>query len=83
MRALFNCKECVDLLMDYLEGNLDPEIQKKLDRHFAACPPCVKFLDSYRACSEMAQQLKDQQVQIPLELENRLKAFLKEEIKKA
>ncbi len=78
MRNIFKCKDCFDLLMDYLEESLDPETQKKLDLHFAACPSCLNLLKSYRACSQMAQQLQDQQVEIPQEVEDRLKTFLQE-----
>ncbi len=80
MRNVFKCKDCFDLLMDYLEENLDSETQKKLDQHFNACSPCLDFLESYRDCSKMAQQLRDQQVEIPKELENRLKTFLQEQM---
>jgi hypothetical protein len=78
MRNFLNCKDCFDLLIDYLEDNLDSKTQEKLDQHFSACPPCLNFLESYRDCSQMAQQLRDQQVEIPKELENRLKSFLQE-----
>lgn len=80
MRNVLKCKDCFDLLMDYLEENLDSETHKKLDKHFAACPPCLNFLKSYQDCSKMAQQLRDQQVEIPAELENRLKTFLQEKM---
>ncbi|MEE8122440.1 MAG: zf-HC2 domain-containing protein [Anaerolineales bacterium] len=80
MRNVTKCKDCIDLLMDYLEQNLDSETQEKLDQHFAGCSPCLNFLGSYRDCSKMAQQLRDQQVEIPKELENRLKTFLQEQM---
>ena len=80
MRNILNCKDCFDLLMDYLEKNLDSETQKKLDQHFESCPSCLNFLESYRDCSKMAQQLRDQPVDIPQELENRLKTFLEEQM---
>ncbi len=78
MRNVLKCKDCFDLLIDYLEKNLGSETQEKLDQHFAACLPCLNFLESYRDCSKMAQQLRDQQVEIPEELESRLKSFLQE-----
>jgi len=80
MRNELKCKDCFDLLMDYLEDHLDRKTQKKLDQHFAECSPCLNFLESYRDCSKMAQQLRDQQVEIPKELENRLKTFLQEQM---
>ncbi len=80
MKSVLKCKDCVDLLIDYLEENLDSEAQQKLDQHLTSCPPCLNFLESYRDCSKMAQQLRDQQVEIPQELENRLKTFLQEQM---
>ncbi len=82
MTGMLKCKECFDLLMDYLDENLDAETRQRLDEHFAACPPCVNFLESYQSCSDMAQQLRDQLVEIPQELESRLKAFLRQEVTK-
>ncbi len=82
MTGMLKCKECFDLLMDYLDENLDAETRERLDEHFAACPPCVNFLESYQSCSDMAQQLRDQLVEIPQELESRLKAFLRQEVTK-
>lgn len=82
MKGDITCKDCVELLMDYMENSLDPRTQDRLDEHLKSCPPCIHFLKSYRKCSELAGQLRDQRVQIPLELENRLKGFLKEELKK-
>ena len=82
MKGMMKCEECFDLLLDYLENNLDSGTRQRLDGHFAACPPCVNFLESYQSCAEMAQQLKDQLVEIPQELEVRLKAFLREEVAK-
>ena len=82
MKGYLNCKECVDLLLEYLENNLDPITKKKLDEHLAACPPCLNFLKTYQSSSEMARRLRDQEAQIPRELENRLKSFLREQLEK-
>ena len=41
------CREMIDFLMDYLEGELPPEDHARLDVHLAACPECVDYLDSY------------------------------------
>ncbi len=80
MNGMLKCKECFDLLIDYLDHNLDVDTRGRLDEHFAACPPCVNFLESYQSCSEVAQKLRDQSAEIPQELEGRLKAFLREEV---
>jgi len=80
MRSTITCKECVDLLMDYVDHTLEPGAERSLDEHLASCPPCIHFLKTYRKCTEFSGQLRDQKVQIPLQLENRLKSFLKQEI---
>jgi len=82
MKSLITCKDCVDLLMEYVEQSLDPGVKQRLDEHLASCPPCIHFLKSYKKCSELTGQLKEQKVQIPVELENRLKVFLKQELGK-
>ena len=43
------CATGVELLMDYLEGELAPELVAAVDGHVATCPRCVAFLASYRA----------------------------------
>ena len=35
------CKECIELLHDYLDGELSPGIEASLEDHFADCPPCI------------------------------------------
>ncbi|MBI4445481.1 MAG: zf-HC2 domain-containing protein [Acidobacteria bacterium] len=83
MKAFISCKQCTDLLMDYLEGTLDTGIKQRLDEHLSACPPCLNFLRTYKTSSELTRRLRDQQVQIPRAMENRLKSFLREQVKKS
>lgn len=81
MRGKFiSCQECVDLLFDYLDSNLDPQMMKQLDDHFSACPPCINFLKTYRATQTMESQMSDQDVDVPIEMEERLKNFLHEQL---
>jgi len=75
-----SCQECVDLLYDYLESALDPDLMKQLDEHFAACPPCINFLKTYQSTQEMEHKMSDQEVSVPVEMEERLKDFLREEL---
>jgi len=68
------CKECVDLLVDYLEGGLPAEDEKHLDEHFMACPPCLDFLDQYRASSSLSRRALE--TEMPEELADKLSDFL-------
>lgn len=43
------CASGLDYLMDYLEGELDPELRAAIEAHVAGCPRCVAFVESYRA----------------------------------
>ncbi|WP_158542550.1 zf-HC2 domain-containing protein [Lujinxingia litoralis] len=42
------CQKLVDLLTDYLEGDLEEEERAHLEEHLAYCPPCVDFLQRYK-----------------------------------
>lgn len=42
------CASGVDLLMDYLEGELSAEQRAAIEAHLADCPRCVAFVASYR-----------------------------------
>lgn len=43
------CARGVELLMDYLEGELAPDVVARLDAHVASCARCEAFIASYRA----------------------------------
>lgn len=42
------CASGVELLMDYLEGELTADLRAAIERHLAGCPRCVAFVASYR-----------------------------------
>lgn len=42
------CASGVDLLMDYLEGELTAEERVAVEAHVAGCPRCVAFIASYQ-----------------------------------
>jgi anti-sigma factor RsiW len=50
------CASGVELLMDYLEGELDAETRDAIDAHVAACARCAAFIDSYRATPEILRR---------------------------
>lgn len=76
---MMTCREQVDLLVDYFDGTLDPEITRALERHLKGCEPCLNFMNTYKTtikwvgeevCEEMPEQLKA-----------RLTSFLKTKIR--
>jgi anti-sigma factor RsiW len=43
------CASGVELLMDFLEGVLPPEVKAALEEHVAGCERCAAFVASYQA----------------------------------
>jgi len=69
------CKECIELLHDYLEGELSPEINSSLEEHFADCPPCIAFVNTYKSTSRVCKATLTSN-EIPDSVKNRLKEFV-------
>jgi anti-sigma factor RsiW len=51
------CIEVVELLTDYLEGALDPDMQRRVEAHLELCPPCVVFLEQLRSTIDSMEHL--------------------------
>jgi putative zinc finger protein len=69
------CRECVDLLADYLEGTLAKDKAEALQWHLDGCPPCVAFVNTYKGTVGAARRLRE--TKLPKELHSKLVAFLK------
>lgn len=69
------CRECIDLLVDYVDGTLAKHQAEMLDWHLESCAPCVAFVNTYRGTVDAARQLRE--MRLPAELRQRLIAFLK------
>jgi len=48
-RPLLTCKQLIDFLDGYVEEELSADERAEFDRHLALCPPCIAYLESYRA----------------------------------
>ena len=46
--SAMTCRELIEFLMAYLDGELPPASRRVFDAHLAACPPCRRYLASYR-----------------------------------
>jgi anti-sigma factor (TIGR02949 family) len=73
--ADLSCRECIDLLVDYVDGALPAREARDLEEHLAGCPPCVAFLNTYRGTVDAARRLRA--ATLPPELRARLVDFLK------
>ncbi len=76
---MMTCRELVDLLTDYLEGALDPETARALERHLEGCDSCHNFIKTYKATTAWVGQVTYEEM--PDELKDRLASFLKAKIR--
>lgn len=76
---MFSCKDSVNLLMDFLDGEMSPEDEAHLQEHLSGCPPCMDFLKTYRATPGLCKRALAKQM--PQELSNKLTEFLRAKIK--
>jgi len=53
------CRWIADLLGDYLDGRLPRHTRELIDFHIDRCPPCVAFINTYRATMDAARKLGD------------------------
>jgi anti-sigma factor RsiW len=42
------CQSGVELLMEYLEGLVAPDVRAAIEQHVSGCPRCQAFVESYR-----------------------------------
>jgi hypothetical protein len=71
------CKECLDLLYDYIEGSLDKETAGSLEEHFQDCPPCIAFMKTYKKTTKICRDTLNQ-VEVPDAVREALLKVLKE-----
>ena len=77
---MYSCKDSIHVLLDYLDGEMSAEEQRRLEEHLAECPPCVEFVRSYRATPGLCR--KALAAKMPEELSRKLTEFLRERINK-
>jgi hypothetical protein len=73
-----HCKECVELLGEYIEGTLPSDRAKALEEHLSHCPPCITFVRTYKATGRLCRSVLKHEM--PRELMASLKSFLGEHV---
>ena len=49
------CRELIDFLMSYLDGELPEAESRSFEEHLEICPDCANYLDSYRTTVALAR----------------------------
>ena len=71
-----SCGSGVELLMEYLEGVLPPEMNAALAAHVAGCERCTAFVASYRETPRILRTATA--VELPADVQQSLRAFLRQ-----
>ncbi len=48
------CREMIEFLMDYLDGQLPEDQVAVFEKHLEMCPPCKAYLETYRKSVDLA-----------------------------
>ncbi|MDP1826480.1 MAG: zf-HC2 domain-containing protein [Archangium sp.] len=80
MTASTTCKDSVELLLEYLDGELTDELRAKLEAHLGGCSPCEDFLKGYKATPGLCRKALARE--IPKEVAVKLTDFLRSEMAK-
>jgi len=70
-----NCHEAIDILVDYLDTALTPDVLARLEAHLRVCAPCRAYLATYKRAAELAAKVN--RVEMPPEVRQRLSEFLR------
>jgi anti-sigma factor (TIGR02949 family) len=61
-----DCKEIFELLSEYIDAELPPELCDSLRKHIEGCGPCVEFLHSLEKTIELCKQYRPEIAPPPL-----------------
>ena len=67
-----NCREFVDFLMEYLDGDLDADVRGVFEEHMVECPPCEVYLDTYRGTIRVGKGICEPDGSLPGEVPEEL-----------
>ena len=69
------CMSGVELLMEYMEGALSPDVRAAIEAHVAGCARCEAFIASYRETPRIVRDATS--VDMPADLEASLLTALR------
>lgn len=72
------CEDLVSLIIDYLEGSMDPLLKEEFERHMGDCSSCLAFFETYQKTRDLTQKMACDD--IPDDVQSRVKDFLKKKV---
>jgi anti-sigma factor (TIGR02949 family) len=71
-----HCKECLQRISEYLDGDLDHLMCEKIERHLRQCPGCRQDFDSLKKSIDLCQDYAREEM--PIHIRERLRSTLRE-----
>jgi anti-sigma factor RsiW len=72
-----DCRRLIlECLIDYEDGSMAEVDRVRLEAHLTHCPPCVTFIETYRATGRTLRMLKPRE--LPANLADAVMRFVKE-----
>ncbi|MCI0610097.1 MAG: zf-HC2 domain-containing protein [Anaerolineae bacterium] len=68
------CKELVELVTEYLEGNLPDETRLRFEQHLSGCAGCTAYLEQMRQTIRLTGRLREESL-TPQQQDELLKLF--------
>jgi anti-sigma factor RsiW len=72
------CRELIEIIDDYLDGALAPDVVREFERHLEECAPCRAYIATYRTTRQIGAAAV--RVEMPEEMKARLRRFLAENL---
>lgn len=72
---VYNCKEIVDVCLEFLDGSLPTEERRLFESHLGACPECLSFFETYRRTPELSREAFA--TQMPASVKEAVRSFLR------
>ncbi len=71
-KLLLTCRELIDFLGAYLDGELAPAPRAAFEAHLSVCPACVDYLAGYREAIRLGKQACDPEAELPSDVPSEL-----------
>lgn len=69
------CKEILEKLGEFIDGDLDPQLCRELEKHMEDCHPCLIFVNTLKQTLTLYKYASGEPM--PKEVHLRLHAFLR------
>ncbi len=78
-KTMHTCKDVIELLTEYMEGDLSPDRARALEAHLELCSACKGFLATLGTTRSAVRDLRCQD--LPEDCHRQLRSFLDEGLK--